>query len=332
MTFADVLFTRFRTATRKQDPIVLHASRDHRVRDVPRRGRGDHPGNELVRLARISPARSSARTRFQVRRSPIQIGLFDDEEFRRIQKRPRITETDAEAVIAAIPNAVAVSIQSGWPTPIADIQFGTKTLGDVAMFGVTAPYQVIQDYTFASGRPLTDLDVAQRRRVAVIGADVADKLFENVDPVGKDIRILGNHFTVVGVIAKKGRVLGQSFDGFVLAPPHHLRVDLRPTEDHDGVCEDGARRRRRRGNGARRGSDARGAPAASRRGKRLFRRDGGRSRRILEKPHTRFVLGHSRDRGHRHRRAPRAQPQRAVRLPPATRPARWAIGRLSTTT
>jgi putative ABC transport system permease protein len=109
-------------------------------------------------------------------------------------------------------------MQSGWPTPIADIQYGTQTLGDVAIFGVTAPYQVVQDYTFASGRPLSDIDVLQRRNVAVIGADVADKLFEHLDPVGKDIRVLGNHFTIVGVIAKKGRVLGQSFDGFVLLP------------------------------------------------------------------------------------------------------------------
>lgn len=155
---------------------------------------------------------------FQVRRSPIQLGLFDDEEFRRIQKRPRITEADADAVIAAIPNATAVSLQSGWPTPIADIISGDKTLGDVAVFGVTAPYQVVQDYSFARGRPLSDVDVRERRQVAVVGADVADRLFENVDPVGRDIRIVGSRFTIVGVIAKKGRVLGQSFDGFVLLP------------------------------------------------------------------------------------------------------------------
>lgn len=155
---------------------------------------------------------------FQVRRSPIQIGLFDDEEYRRIQKRPRITETDAEAVIAAIPNAVAISRQSGWPTPIADVDWGDRTLGDVAVFGVTAPYQVVQDYTFAKGRPLSDLDVRERRPVAVIGADVADKLFEQIEPVGREIRINGSHFTVIGVVAKKGRVLGQSFDGFALLP------------------------------------------------------------------------------------------------------------------
>jgi putative ABC transport system permease protein len=155
---------------------------------------------------------------FQVRRSPIQLGLFDDEEFRKIQKRPRITEADAQAVTGAIPGAIAVSMQSGWPTPIADIISGDKTLGDVAVFGVTAAYQVIQDYSFARGRPLTDIDDRERRQVAVVGADVADHLFENVDPVGRDIRILGSRYTIVGVIAKKGRVLGQSFDGFVLLP------------------------------------------------------------------------------------------------------------------
>ena len=155
---------------------------------------------------------------FQVRRSPIQLGFFDDEQFLKIQKRPRITPADAQAVIAAIPNATAISLQSGWPTPIIDVLSGDKTLGDVAVFGVTAPYQVVQDYTFARGRPLSDIDVSERRAVAVVGADVADKLFENVDPVGRDLRILGSRFTIIGVIAKKGRVLGQSFDGFVLLP------------------------------------------------------------------------------------------------------------------
>lgn len=155
---------------------------------------------------------------FQVRRSPIQIGLFDDEQYRKIAKRPIITTADADAVIAAVPEAVAVSMQSGFPTPVADIQYGVNSLGDVSVFGVTAAYQVVQDYSFDRGRPLSDVDVLQRRPVAVIGADVADKLFENTDPVGKDIRILGRHFSIIGVVAKKGNVLGQSFDGFVLLP------------------------------------------------------------------------------------------------------------------
>jgi len=155
---------------------------------------------------------------FQVRRSPIQIGLFDDEQFRRIAKRPRITQSDAQAVIVAIPQAVAISLQSGWPSPIADVYWNTRTLGEVAIIGVTAPYQVVQDYKFSAGRPLSDVDVSQRQSVAVIGADVAEKLYENVDPIGKPIRILSGTYTVVGVVEKKGRMLGQSFDGFVLLP------------------------------------------------------------------------------------------------------------------
>ena len=101
---------------------------------------------------------------FQVRRSPIRIGLFDDEEFKRLQKRPRITEADANAVIAAVPEALAVSLQSGWPTPIADIVWRNKTMGDVVILGVTAPYQIVQDYVFANGRPISDFDVHRRLR------------------------------------------------------------------------------------------------------------------------------------------------------------------------
>src|SRR5688572_33394756 len=44
---------------------------------------------------------------FQVRRTPLQVGLIDDEELRRVQRRPRITMADAAAVTAAVPDAVA---------------------------------------------------------------------------------------------------------------------------------------------------------------------------------------------------------------------------------
>jgi len=58
---------------------------------------------------------------FQVRRTPIRIGLFDDEEWRRLQRRPRLTESDAEAVMAAVPEAVAVSMQIGSAVRVLEI-------------------------------------------------------------------------------------------------------------------------------------------------------------------------------------------------------------------
>jgi putative ABC transport system permease protein len=155
---------------------------------------------------------------FQVRRLPINLGLIEDDDWRRMQRRPKITHADAELVRAALPDADAISITSGWPTPQSDVVWHEKTLGDVLIFGVSPEHQVVQDYRFTSGQPLNDTDVRQRRNVAVVGADVAKNLFEGVDPVGREVRVRGELFTIVGVIAPKGRVLGQSFDGFVMMP------------------------------------------------------------------------------------------------------------------
>jgi putative ABC transport system permease protein len=155
---------------------------------------------------------------FQVRRTPLNFALIEDAMWRRIQRRPKITHADAEVVREALPDAEAVAITSGWPTPQADVVWGDRTLGDVLVFGVSPEYQVVQDYRFSHGQPLTEIDVRERRNVIVVGADVGTKLFDGVDPVGRQVRIRGNAFVIGGVIASKGRVLGQSFDGFVMMP------------------------------------------------------------------------------------------------------------------
>jgi putative ABC transport system permease protein len=95
---------------------------------------------------------------FQVRRTPLQLAPVSDNEMDRIRRRPRISLRDAEAVTAALPEARAISIQSGWPTPQADIVWRDKTLADVPIFGVTPSYQEVQDYRIAAGRPLTAFD------------------------------------------------------------------------------------------------------------------------------------------------------------------------------
>ncbi len=155
---------------------------------------------------------------FQVRRLPIGLGLFTDDQFRLLQRRPRVDERDAEAVRDALPDALAIALQSGWPTPQADVVWRDRTLGSVLIFGVTAGYQVVQDYRFTDGRPLSDIDVRERRNVIVVGADVAQKLFQGASALDKDVRVMGQRYTIVGVVARKGRVLGQSFDGFALMP------------------------------------------------------------------------------------------------------------------
>jgi putative ABC transport system permease protein len=156
---------------------------------------------------------------FQVRRTPISVGLMDDDQVRAISKRPLITLQDAEVVRRAVPDAEAVALQSGWPTPVSEVTNRNRLVENVVVFGVTPPYQVVQDYRFAAGIPLAEPDVRGRRSVAILGYDVADRLFD--DPtmaIGRKVRVAGREVQVKGVIAKKGRVLGQSFDTFVLLP------------------------------------------------------------------------------------------------------------------
>ncbi len=156
---------------------------------------------------------------FQVRRDPIALGLVDDEAIRAIARRPRITRDDAEAVRRALPDAEAVALQSGWPPPQSDVVYRSERVRSVLTFGVTPPYQIVQDYRFAAGEPLAEPDVNGRRYVAVLGFDIAEKLFGTAErAVGRKVRVGGLEMTVKGVIAAKGRVLGQSFDSFILLP------------------------------------------------------------------------------------------------------------------
>jgi putative ABC transport system permease protein len=155
---------------------------------------------------------------FQVRRVPIQLGFFDDEMWKKVSRRPVLTRADFAVVRGALPDAQAIAITSGFPTPLSDVQWRNRAVGDVQVRGVTAPYQEVQDYTVTRGRPLMDVDEEQRRAVAVIGSEVAEKLFESTDPVGKEVRLSNERFEVVGVLATKGRVLGQSFDAIALIP------------------------------------------------------------------------------------------------------------------
>ncbi len=155
---------------------------------------------------------------FQVRRVPLQLGFFDDEMWKRVVRRPHLTRADFRLVAAALPDAAAVAITSGAPGPLSNVQWGNREVGDVTIRGITAPYQEVQDYRFPRGRPLMDIDDGQRRAVTVLGHEVAEKLFEGNDPIGQEVRIAGERFEVVGVMATKGRVLGQSFDAVALIP------------------------------------------------------------------------------------------------------------------
>ena len=100
----------------------------------------------------------------------------------------------------------------------ADVRVGRQNLEDVSVRGVTPSIANIFRETVASGRYITEGDYHRRALVVFIGTDIAEKLFPQVDPMGKTIYVAKLPFEVVGVAEKVGSALGQSQDNFVNMP------------------------------------------------------------------------------------------------------------------
>jgi putative ABC transport system permease protein len=85
-----------------------------------------------------------------------------------------------------------------------NIKYDSKTVSSVNMVGVTFEFVDIQRMEFAEGRFFNELESNSGKQVVVLGHDIAEQLFENVDPIGKTVRMYGQRFTVIGVTKKKG--------------------------------------------------------------------------------------------------------------------------------
>lgn len=102
------------------------------------------------------------------------------------------------------------------------IKYGTERARSVQLFGTTEDYEEVHDMWVQRGRFMSRMDVNRGAKVVVLGADITDALFPYLDPIDKVITIDGRRFTVVGVLERKGRFLGQSMDNFVLVPVNSL--------------------------------------------------------------------------------------------------------------
>ncbi|HTR26097.1 MAG TPA: ABC transporter permease [Terriglobales bacterium] len=98
------------------------------------------------------------------------------------------------------------------------IKYGEHSLSDTRVWGMTPAVAVIRDVDIDIGRMFGESDVEHDAPVVVIGTDIVDNLLPGVDPLGKEIRVDGWVYRVVGVGKKKGSTLGQSADNYVFLP------------------------------------------------------------------------------------------------------------------
>jgi len=84
--------------------------------------------------------------------------------------------------------------------------------------GVMPQYLECNNRVVQFGRFITETDLSNNSRVAVIGMDIVDRLYSNVNPIGQKMTIENNEFQIIGVFEKKGEGFGQSNDNFALLP------------------------------------------------------------------------------------------------------------------
>lgn len=122
---------------------------------------------------------------------------------------------DAEAIKEKIKNIDYVS-----PTVNGSYQVVNGNLNwNTSVQGVTPEFMAIRSLVVSTGSFITESDMEKRQRVAVIGATVAENLFENENPVGKNIRVNNQPFKIIGIIESKGQSsMGQDQDDVVYIP------------------------------------------------------------------------------------------------------------------
>ncbi len=118
-------------------------------------------------------------------------------------RRVRLELDDVEAIRKAVPLVRAISpeiMRNNMTVTRAtrEKQYGVR--------GVWPEYEYIRNMTIVDGRWIHQDDVRQRNRVAVIGSTVAKELFSGIPPVGEDVSVGGQRFTVVGVLDSKSQL------------------------------------------------------------------------------------------------------------------------------
>jgi putative ABC transport system permease protein len=149
---------------------------------------------------------------FTIQRMPV-VRTQQDED--RVRNNPRIKLEEAAAIKKFSDNVGAIAAQAN---ASATMSFRNESVDGAQVMGVSPDYINFGTFDVERGRLISPVEIASQRRVAIIGWDVADKLFGPVDPLDKTISIARQQFRVVGVHKKKGSAFGNSQDNFAIIP------------------------------------------------------------------------------------------------------------------
>ena len=152
---------------------------------------------------------------FQLRRRPMFTPNVPDSVWRAWQRRPRIRFSDAEALTEGLTVPVITAWQS---SDNVTVSYNNKEARDIDLTAASERYFDIKNLKIAVGRPFTGEENRSGAPIVVLGDAVAKRLFVDRSPLGRNVRIGGVPYRVVGVVERQGSILGFPLDRFVVVP------------------------------------------------------------------------------------------------------------------
>jgi putative ABC transport system permease protein len=151
---------------------------------------------------------------FQVQKWPS--GFTSEEEERKAMRWPAVTLEEADAIRDNVRSVDIVGSEL-WHFGLK-VEYRDKEIETATICGGTPEYPQNNTHFVAVGRNISQMDVRAGRKVAVIGYAIAEELYPFLDPIGRDIRIDGREYEIIGVFDEKKSAFGSQYDSYLLIP------------------------------------------------------------------------------------------------------------------
>ena len=151
-----------------------------------------------------------------VRRWPESDVNSNAEVWRERLRSPRLRYEDADAIRAQLTIPARIAVESSTSTDATGDNGRTAT--GVRVTGASPEVFPVRNLTIARGRAFTQQEADRGIPVLVLGKETAEVVFEDLDPIGRTVRLRGFPYLVIGVLEERGSILGRSLDNFAMAP------------------------------------------------------------------------------------------------------------------
>jgi putative ABC transport system permease protein len=137
------------------------------------------------------------------------------EVFEKLRRNKQIREEDLQYLRLATGDQILYSAYRQRP---ADVKFGDRTFEGAIVIGTSASLADIRDVAVREGRFFTEQEERTKQQLCIIGDDLRAEFFEGTNALGKQIKIRGSDFVVIGVQERLGSNFGQTQDNAVYIP------------------------------------------------------------------------------------------------------------------